>query len=251
MKIDILLGHTSFFHQTSMDNFLHYLNEEETKRYHQFHFVSDKEVYILSRILLKTALTRYQPDVSLQSWQFSTNKYGKPFIVFPQLTKTVFFNLSHTTDTVAIAISSHCELGIDIEKIRDLGSSYQASYLNISQHFFTSQEATDIDSLPPYEGQLLFWKIWTLKEAYIKYRGKGLSLGLDCIEFDLTNKKLTSQYRGSPVYFSQWKICDSLLALASPLIAPKITLQLFPIQPKNYRHDYQLIHSSNSQNVSF
>ena len=94
MRIDILIGHTSFFHQTSRDNFLHYLNEEEIKRYDQFHFVSDKELYILSRILLKTALKRYQPDVSLQSWQFSTCKYGKPFIVFPQLAKKIFFNLS-------------------------------------------------------------------------------------------------------------------------------------------------------------
>ncbi len=73
MRIDILIGHTSFFHQTRRDNFLHYLNEDRLiKRYDQFHFVSDKELYILSRILLKTALKRYQPDVSLQSWQFST-----------------------------------------------------------------------------------------------------------------------------------------------------------------------------------
>ena len=244
MRIDILIGHTSFFHQTSRDNFLHYLNEEEIKRYDQFHFVSDKELYILSRILLKTALKRYQPDVSLQSWQFSTCKYGKPFIVFPQLAKKIFFNLSHTIDTVAVAICSHCELGVDSEQIRDLDNTY----LNISQHFFTPQEATNIVSLPRYEGQLLFWKMWTLKEAYIKYRGKGLSLGLDCIEFHLTNKKLTSKYRGSPVYFSQWKICNSFLALASPLITPKITIELFPMQSQLYHHDYQLIHSSNGQN---
>lgn len=51
------------FHQTSRDNFLHYLNEEEIKRYDQFHFVSDKELYILSRILLKTALK----DINLMS----------------------------------------------------------------------------------------------------------------------------------------------------------------------------------------
>ena len=160
------------------------------------------------------------------------------------MAKKSFFNLSHTIDTVAVAISSHCELGVDIEQIRDLDNSY----LNISQHFFTPQEATNIVSLPRYEGQLLFWKMWTLKEAYIKYRGKGLSLGLDCIEFHLTNKKLTSKYRGSPVYFSQWKICNSFLALASPLITPKITIELFPMQSQLYHHDYQLIHSSNGQN---
>lgn len=238
MKIDILIGHTSLLHQTNNNKFLHYLNEEETKRYHQFHLISDKELYILSRILLKTALKRYQPDVSLQSWKFSTNKYGKPFIIFPQLERKIFFNLSHTTDTVAVAISSHCELGVDIEKIRDLGNSY----LNISQHFFTPQESTDIDSLPHYESQLLFWKMWTLKEAYIKYRGKGLSLGLDCIEFDLKKKKPTSQYRGSPVYFFQWKIDNSLLALASPLISPQINIRPFSMQQKIYQHDCQLIH---------
>lgn len=71
---------------------------------------------------------------------------------FSSVGKKDFFNLSHTIDTVAVAISSHCELGVDIEQIRDLDNSY----LNISQHFFTPQEATNIVSLPRYEGQLLF-----------------------------------------------------------------------------------------------
>lgn len=73
---------------------------------------------------------------------------------FSSVGKKDFFNLSHTIDTVAVAISSHCELGVDIEQIRDLDNSY----LNISQHFFTPQEATNIVSLPRYEGQLLFGK---------------------------------------------------------------------------------------------
>ncbi|HCD2379921.1 TPA: 4'-phosphopantetheinyl transferase, partial [Klebsiella pneumoniae] len=43
-------------------------------------------------------------------------------------------------------------------------------------------------------------------------------------------------------------ICNSFLALASPLITPKITIELFPMQSQLYHHDYQLIHSSNGQN---
>ena len=84
----------------------------------------------------------------------------------------VFFNVSHAGDYV-VGVSSDCEVGCDIEKIRK-------APMEIAQRHFRATESAYIDAST--DRDKAFFTLWTLKESYMKLTGKGMSLPLDSFE---------------------------------------------------------------------
>lgn len=84
----------------------------------------------------------------------------------------VFFNVSHAGDYV-VGVSSDCEVGCDIERIRE-------APLEIARRHFQTAEAAYIQAAP--DRDKAFFALWTLKESYMKMTGKGMSLPLDSFE---------------------------------------------------------------------
>lgn len=84
---------------------------------------------------------------------------------------------------IAVAISNN-PVGVNVEKIREID-------VRIAKRFFTECELNYIkkDRNCIYEH---FFEIWTKKEAYIKYIGKGLSVSLN--SFDVTDKRLSGHF---------------------------------------------------------
>lgn len=70
------------------------------------------------------------------------------------------------------------EIGVDIEKQKILD-------LNLAQHIFAPEEYEDLIALSDRNQLNYFYKLWTLKEAYIKYCGVGLSLPLQSFFFKI------------------------------------------------------------------
>ncbi|MFJ6209512.1 4'-phosphopantetheinyl transferase family protein [Lysinibacillus sp. NPDC092081] len=70
------------------------------------------------------------------------------------------------------------EIGVDIEKQKILD-------LNLAQHIFAPEEYQDLIVLSDRNQLDYFYKLWTLKEAYIKYCGVGLSLPLQSFFFKI------------------------------------------------------------------
>jgi 4'-phosphopantetheinyl transferase len=69
---------------------------------------------------------------------------------------------------------------VDVENLRrDL--DYQA----LMSRVFAPAEIFALNSMPPLKQRNHFYSLWTMKEAYIKARGMGLSLPLDGFWFDL------------------------------------------------------------------
>ena len=85
---------------------------------------------------------------------------------------SVFFNVSHAGDYV-VGVSSDCEVGCDIEKIRK-------APMEIAQRHFRATESAYIDAST--DRDKAFFTLWTLKESYMKMTGQGLSLALDSFE---------------------------------------------------------------------
>ena len=91
---------------------------------------------------------------------------GKPYLVdCPDLQ----FNLSHSGERV-MAVISPFEVGCDVEIIKgDRG--------RLAERFFKPEESAWIKHFKTPEAQSeAFYRLWTLKECYMKVTGRGLSL---------------------------------------------------------------------------
>lgn len=90
----------------------------------------------------------------------------------------VYFSLSHSGDYVAVALDTY-PIGIDIEEIKPHKE-------NIEQKFFTEHERNLIDT--DEDGKEAgFFKIWTLKEAFLKAVGEGLRFGIEEVNVEVVN----------------------------------------------------------------
>ena len=57
--------------------------------------------------------------------------------------------------------------------------------LSIASNFFSRKECSDLFNLPNKEQRDYFFRLWVLKESFIKAEGKGLSIPLDSFSFEL------------------------------------------------------------------
>lgn len=131
--------------------------------------------------------------------EFYYNDYGKPGLCHA---KDFHFNLSHSGNWAVMALSSK-DVGIDIEKVLPLD-------LSIAEHFFSSHECNNLNSLTTSLQLDYFFEIWTLKESYIKMNGQGLSIALDSFSIQLGGEevdypRLLNENTGK-VYFRQYDI---------------------------------------------
>lgn len=101
-----------------------------------------------------------------------TNRFGKPeFVHYPMY----HYNISHSGSWVVAAFDQR-PVGIDIEEINDVD-------LSLADRFFTRNEGELLRNQAASEQKQLFYKLWTLKESYVKANGAGLSIPLDSFEF--------------------------------------------------------------------
>jgi 4'-phosphopantetheinyl transferase len=117
---------------------------------------------------LRRLLTTY---LGTRHFAFTANKFGKPFLQPPH--DALYFNVSHSRDLVLFGFTRGWEIGLDVEAIRP-----DFATLEIANRFFASDEAATLAQLDDSERVGAFFNCWTRKEAYIKARGIGLSLGL-------------------------------------------------------------------------
>lgn len=91
------------------------------------------------------------------------------------------FNLTHAGDRAALAVAWEREVGIDLEPI--------APELDLPPFLAvacTPAETARIEALPPSERVAAFLTLWTIKEAYLKAIGAGLSREPRAIAIDLS-----------------------------------------------------------------
>lgn len=117
-----------------------------------------------------------------EEWRFASNAYGRPEISGPRGGFGLRFNLSATRGLVACAVTAGLDAGIDVE---DAGASRERAYGALADRFFSAPEARALGALEPSRRRERFLEYWTLKESYIKARGRGLSIPLDGFTFHL------------------------------------------------------------------
>lgn len=205
------------------------LSEAERIRWRRFLVRDAADQYLVGRALLRTTLSRYAP-VPAKAWVFTTNAYGCPYVSEPASFRALRFNLSHTAGLVACAVTSGGEVGIDVEN-----TARQVDPLELAPTVFAKPEIEQVAATPQTDRRALFFAYWTLKEAYIKARGLGVSLALDGFWFDLDGAVPRIHFAaGCPDWperwhFGRWQPTPShalALAVATPSQrAPRIRLR--------------------------
>jgi 4'-phosphopantetheinyl transferase len=155
------------------------LDEGERARADRFYFVADREIFIAAHALRRVLLAHVD-GLPAADWKFAASPAGKPEIA-PALNRSRWrFNLSHTRGLVACAVGIDYELGIDVEAtdgVRDV--------LALAERFFAEDELALLRRANEDQRQKAFFRIWTLKEAYIKATGEGLARPLNSFAFGL------------------------------------------------------------------
>lgn len=155
------------------------LSEEEKKQELRFHFPRDRRRFLVTRALVRTMLSRYA-HCTPQEWIFCVNKFGRPEIVHPTDYTYVSFNISHTHALIVLAITKRASLGVDVENVCVSDVSMEAA-----KQFLAPSEIAALAAISDKKRRDRFFEYWTLKESYIKARGKGVSLPLDKFSFNL------------------------------------------------------------------
>jgi len=147
------------------------MTPDERARHDRFVFPRDRHQFLVARAVIRSLVARYL-DIDPAACAFEVDRYGRPSLRGPAAA-ALAFNISHTTGLVACALARVPEIGVDVEY------TARAVGLDLARRFFSPDEADALEALPEEAQRARFFDYWTLKEAYIKARGMGLSLPLD------------------------------------------------------------------------
>jgi 4'-phosphopantetheinyl transferase len=153
------------------------LDQEERDRAARFYFDIDRREFIAAHALLRTMLAFYLNRPALQ-WQFVSDAEGKPRIDPRDGACECPFSISHTRGLVAAALAADGAVGIDAEHIDPRKADFA-----MAEAYFASAEVQLLRATPASEQNLCFFRLWTLKEAYVKATGTGLSTPLKSFAF--------------------------------------------------------------------
>jgi 4'-phosphopantetheinyl transferase len=148
------------------------LSSEEQQRASRFRVRKDRAAYILGKYMVRTLLGQVL-GLSPQSIEFKFGENGKPALVLNDFRPEVAFNLAHSGTQVACALGVGRSIGIDVEFEKG-----DIDFLELAKNSFCPDEINCILNSSPDEAKRLFYKYWTIKEAYLKAEGSGISADL-------------------------------------------------------------------------
>jgi 4'-phosphopantetheinyl transferase len=216
-RVDIWLMLPTDVGRDKLKLFEGFLSNSERTRYLRFKNEEARRGYLVSRVLLRKTLSFYA-DVPPDAWEFLTGKFGRPSIAAPSTDADLRFSVSHTVGLVACAIGVGRDVGVDVETV-DCGFDP----IDIATEFFAPCELQALLSEPVGKRHERFFSYWTLKEAYAKATGMGLSAPLDAFWFSLDNGWPRICFgEGSRDDPKHWRFFQF-----SPTIAHKASLAIF------------------------
>jgi 4'-phosphopantetheinyl transferase len=168
-----------------------WLSADERARADRFRRQADQRRFIVARSTLRAILASYL-GVPPAGVPFAYGAQGKPRVSEDRLR----FNVSHAHELMLVAVACTREVGIDVEYVRPIAEADR-----IAERMFSPRERETLRCLPASERLPSFFRAWTLKEAYLKALGEGLSGPLHTVGVPL----LTNS--GGPVACGGWWFC--------------------------------------------
>jgi len=166
-----------------------WLTPEERERHARFRADRDRAMFLLGRILARTLVARVT-GLAPEGWRWHEGPHGRPEMA--GVAAPVRFNIAHSGGLVVCAVARTRDVGIDVEdRLR------HAATPALIQRCCSPAEVRDLEVLDADGRDQRFFEYWTLKEAFLKARGLGVSVHLADISFALDRPAPRITFRGS------------------------------------------------------
>jgi 4'-phosphopantetheinyl transferase len=200
---------------------------------------SSREQFLLSRSLRRLVLSAMCPAVPPHTWKFEVTAAGKPFVQGGG----PLFSCSHTDGLVACLVDLRGAqrlgvsegVGIDVEY-----NNPQRRTAELAQAVLSLREQKILLGHTDTYQTELFYRLWTLKEAYLKALGLGLHQEPQKVELALqpaTEQGLhwaTVQVAAAADILpkQQWRLLSFKLRPDSPHLVALALRSATPLEPK-------------------
>lgn len=192
-----------------LSTYHHLLSADEHARLSRFRVASEQREYLVAHALLRVMLSRYGARAP-EAWEFALEPGGRPLLA-PLPDPPLYFSLTHTQGCAAVLIARVQTVGVDCEALTSRAatlsdqnahqaqSNYSAitgdhyrtitvgtgSDLTESFSFLAAPEQQAIRAAPAADRVRAALGYWTLKEAYLKAHGSGLTIAPEQIVFSI------------------------------------------------------------------
>jgi 4'-phosphopantetheinyl transferase len=167
--------------------------------------------WLAGRALLRYCLAHYTGENAL-ALMFDKTEAGKPFLNLPD---APVFNLSHGPGWIACAVTNAESIGIDIDSDARQNRTDDIA----ARYYHPLEQAVLAQANDEMQRKRIFFRQWTLKEAYIKALGETInSMRLQELAFECAEGKSPQAIFSLPAgnwQFKHWRFDeDHHLALA-------------------------------------
>jgi 4'-phosphopantetheinyl transferase len=140
------------------------LSPAEQTRAQKFRFEADRQRFVHRRSILRQLVGAYrqQPPVEVE---ITADEFGKLHVP-----GGLEFNLSAAGDLAIYGFARELQLGIDLARLLP-----DFKWKDVVESFFHPSESAYIQQLPVSAQAAAFFRLWTIKEAFVKANGRGLS----------------------------------------------------------------------------
>lgn len=149
-----------------------FLSTEEQERASRFHFDLHRQRFLRTHAFNRRLLAHYT-SIPAGELEIRSLPEGKPTLAHSN-GLDLRFNLSHSGDLMVLAIIRLVDVGVDVEVHSD-----RLDWHQIAASYFQDAELESLEKIEGDAARLAaFYRLWTMKEAYLKARGQGIAAGL-------------------------------------------------------------------------
>ena len=181
-----------------------YLSEDERTRAAKFRFEADRWAFAAAHAGLR-ALLGPMVLCAPHALRFAAGVNGKPYLDHMGRCAAVQFSISHTRGCVAIAVAGRA-VGIDVEQRREISDLAAVARTAFAPEGYAALVACS--GRPARTA--MFYRYWTLGEAFIKATGEGITQNLTSFAFTEEGAPALTRVSGGWGPVERWRFyCES------------------------------------------
>ncbi|RKI38676.1 4'-phosphopantetheinyl transferase superfamily protein [bacterium D16-51] len=170
------------------------VTDSRRQKVDSFRMMKDKKLSLAAGVLLNQGLK--EQGLLAEKEKIVEGENGKPYLPG---NRRVYFNISHSEER-AIAVFSDAEAGCDIEYVKNFPG------LGLAERFFCPEEYRYILKQEEKSQAAAFYRLWTLKESFLKASGFGLKLPLNQFCISLEGEiQVKQQVNRKKYYLEEWR----------------------------------------------